>query len=225
MEMKLDRSWHKFLGSYMRSGELKQTILFVQKQYDEKKLVYPARQNVLVAFETAPPETVKVVILGQDPYHGPDQAMGLSFSVPESTKTPPSLRNIFKELTMELGEVSQAEAAYSGDLTCWAKQGVLLLNSVLTVEKGLPGSHASMGWESFTDNVIKTVSDKKEHVVFLLWGKYAQEKISLIDDKKHLVLTAPHPSPFSAHKGFFGCDHFLQTNRYLKKHLKQPITW
>ena len=161
------------------------------------------------------------MILGQDPYHGPHQAHGLSFSVPDGIKPPPSLQNIYKELKNDLGK----DIPTSGNLEHWARQGVLLLNATLTVRASLAGSHQGLGWENFTDSIIKIISDKKEHVVFILWGKYAQAKISLIDQSKHLVLSAPHPSPFSAHTGFFGSKPFSKTNTYLEKHGLGKIEW
>ena len=164
---------------------------------------------------------MKVVLLGQDPYHGDGQAHGLSFSVPDNIAIPPSLRNIYKELAADLGTT----IPQSGNLEHWATQGVLLLNSTLTVERGKPGSHQGLGWETFTDAVIKKISDEKDHVVFLLWGKFAEKKSALIDDRKHLILTAPHPSPLSAYTGFLGCKHFSTCNAYLKKTGQTPINW
>jgi uracil-DNA glycosylase len=176
---------------------------------------------VFYALELCPFETVRVVILGQDPYHGPGQAHGLSFSVPDGVKPPPSLQNIYKEIAADLG----TPVPTSGNLEHWAKDGVLLLNATLTVQNGLPGSHQGWGWEQFTDSIIKKVSDEKEHVVFLLWGKYAQAKANLIEDSKHLILMAPHPSPFSAHTGFLGCKHFSKTNQYLASQGLPPVHW
>lgn len=186
-----------------------------------KKTVYPPPKLVFNAFEHCPFESLKVVILGQDPYHGPGQAMGLSFSVPDGVKTPPSLRNMYKEIKDDTG----ADVPESGNLERWANQGVLLLNATLTVEKGNAGSHQGLGWEQFTDAVIKTISDEKEHVVFMLWGNYARGKKELIDASKHLILEAPHPSPFSADRGFFGCKHFSKCNAYLLKYNRTAIDW
>ena len=183
--------------------------------------VYPPAPLVFNALKLCPPTKVKVVILGQDPYHGPGQAIGLSFSVPNGAKVPPSLQNIYKEIAVDLDQPIPT----SGDLKHWAKQGALLLNSTLTVESGNAGSHQGKGWEQFTDQIIKTVSNEREHVVFLLWGKFAESKSDLIDESKHLILTAPHPSPLSAHRGFFGCKHFSQTNEYLKNHSIKEIKW
>lgn len=183
--------------------------------------VFPPQPLIFHAFNLCPLSNVKVVILGQDPYHGEGQAHGLSFSVQDGVKIPPSLKNIYKEIHSDLG----VEIPESGNLERWATQGVLLLNATLTVLPGKPGSHQGKGWEEFTDAVIKTVSDEKEHVVFLLWGNFARSKAPLIDSSKHLVLEAPHPSPFSAHTGFFGCKHFSQTNTYLQTHNLPTIVW
>jgi uracil-DNA glycosylase len=183
--------------------------------------IYPARAKIFAAFERTPFEQVRVVIVGQDPYHGPGQAMGLSFSVPRGVAVPPSLRNIFTELGSDLG----VERPTHGDLTAWADQGVLLLNSSLTVRAGAAGSHARAGWQPITDAAIRAVSDQREHVVFLLWGTHARSKASLIDPSRHLVLEAAHPSPLSASKGFFGCHHFSRANAYLREHGQPPIDW
>jgi uracil-DNA glycosylase len=183
--------------------------------------VYPTEENIFAALNLCPLGKVKVVILGQDPYHGPDQAHGLAFSVPDDIAIPPSLQNIYKEIATDIG----IPIPLSGNLTKWAEQGVLLLNSTLTVAAGKPLSHAKYGWEQFTDAVITLVSEKHDNVVFLLWGSFAVSKRPLIDEGKHLVLTAPHPSPLSAYRGFFGCRHFSQCNDYLLAHHKQPIRW
>lgn len=184
--------------------------------------VYPSLETVFRVFELCPFDTVKVVLLGQDPYHGKGQAMGLSFSVPESTRLPPSLRNIYKEIE---NEFKAPMTTASGDLTRWATQSVLLLNSILTVRAGSPGSHQEIGWEEFTDAVVRALSEKHEHLVFMLWGKYAKEKGAHIDRSKHLVLESPHPSPYSASTGFFGNGHFKTANEYLAQHGKKPIDW
>lgn len=225
MQVDLGQSWRTALGDYLQNPQFHTITSFAERQYELQKTIYPKPENVFASFRTTPFDDVKVVILGQDPYHGPRQAMGLSFSVPSNIKNPPSLQNIFKELAAELGEKSQAETVYGGDLSSWAEQGVLLLNAVLTVEHGKPGSHAGKGWEDFTNHVIKTISDKKQHVVFFLWGKYAAQKTALIDSSKHLILTAPHPSPLSAHRGFYGCNHFKKTNEYLEQHGRRSINW
>ena len=183
--------------------------------------VFPPPKCIFNAFTLCPFEKVKVVILGQDPYHGDGQAHGLSFSVPEHVGIPPSLQNIYKEIVAEMGGAMPK----SGNLEHWAKQGVLLLNATLTVRAHTAGSHQGKGWEEFTDAVIKTLSDKKEHLVFLLWGNYAKKKSELIDWEKHLVLESAHPSPFSAANGFFGNNHFVQTNEYLKKWGLREVGW
>ena len=220
MDVKVEPSWKAALQSEFEKPYFAELTAKVKEAYLEKT-VYPAPKNIFNALELCPLDAVKVVILGQDPYHGPGQAHGLSFSVPDDIKTPPSLQNIYKEIKSDIG----TDIPESGNLERWAKQGVLLLNATLTVEKSQAGSHQGWGWETFTDAIIKTVSDQKEHVVFLLWGKHAQAKEDLIDGSKHLILKAPHPSPFSAHTGFFGCKHFSQTNEYLKKNGLEEIEW
>jgi uracil-DNA glycosylase len=187
----------------------------------KNRTVYPSKENLFNAFELTPLKKVKVVILGQDPYHGEGQAHGLSFSVQSGVKIPPSLRNIYTELSADTGKSIPS----SGNLEHWAKQGVFLLNSTLTVEDGQAGFHQGWGWERFTDEVIGVISQKQKHVVFLLWGKFAHDKSGLIDESKHLILKAPHPSPLSAHRGFFGCRHFSQTNEYLQQKNVEPICW
>ncbi len=187
----------------------------------EKKLIYQQSSKIYKPDDTTTIEDVNVVILGQDPYHNPGQAMGLSFSVPKGTQIPPSLRNIYRELSTSL-DIAPAD---HGDLTKWAEQGVFLLNAMLTVERNQPGSHQRSGWQYFTDASIKAISDQREHVVFMLWGAFAQKKAVLIDAEKHLVLESPHPSPFSAHRGFFGNNHFVLANEYLVKHGREPINW
>lgn len=183
--------------------------------------VFPVEENIFRAFHKTSLAEVKVVILGQDPYHVPNQANGLAFSVSNDMKLPPSLKNIYKELQQDIN----CQFYQLGDLTPWAAQGVLLLNTTLTVNKSKPGSHQKQGWERFTDAVIQQVSNEKEHIVFLLWGNYARAKKVLIDESKHLVLEAAHPSPFSAYNGFFGSNHFSKTNKYLRKHGKSEINW
>ncbi len=220
MDLNLEPSWKKILKDEFAKPYFEQLKNEVESAY-QNSTIYPAAQNIFEAFNLCPFETVKVVIIGQDPYHGQNQAHGLSFSVPNNVKIPPSLKNIYKEIEADIGTPISA----SGNLEHWAKQGVLLLNATLTVAEGQPGSHHHLGWETFTNAVIKKISTDKEHVVFLLWGKYAGSKATLIDREKHLVLTAPHPSPFSAHTGFFGCRHFSKTNEYLKAHRQTPITW
>ncbi|MDN5061518.1 uracil-DNA glycosylase [Aliarcobacter butzleri] len=193
----------------------------IDKRY-ENSIVFPEKQNIFKAFSLTEFEDLKVVILGQDPYHGIGQAQGLSFSTPSNIKNPPSMVNILKEINDDLGKKSVCE---DGDLTPWAKQGIMLLNTILTVEQGLPKSHHNLGWEIFTDNIIKYISDNKENVIFLLWGSPAISKTKLIDKNKHFILTAPHPSPLSVYRGFYGCKHFSKTNEILKKLNKEEIIW
>ncbi|KLE05767.1 uracil-DNA glycosylase [Aliarcobacter butzleri] len=193
----------------------------IDKRY-ENSIVFPEKQNIFKAFSLTKFEDLKVVILGQDPYHGIGQAQGLSFSTPSNIKNPPSMVNILKEINDDLGKKSVCE---DGDLTPWAKQGIMLLNTILTVEQGLPKSHHNLGWEIFTDNIIKYISDNKENVIFLLWGSPAISKTKLIDKNKHFILTAPHPSPLSVYRGFYGCKHFSKTNEILKKLNKEEIIW
>lgn len=194
---------------------------FLKSAYLAKKIIYPAKADYFAAFQSTPFDRVKVVILGQDPYHGPGQAHGLSFSVRPGVAPPPSLVNIFEELKRDLG----VRPPRHGYLQSWAEEGVLLLNSTLTVEAGKPGSHRGQGWETFTDQAINRLSQARENLVFLLWGSFAQKKAELIDNKKHLILTAPHPSPLSAYRGFFGCKHFSIANDYLKTRGIAPIHW
>lgn len=214
-------SWSDLLADEKQQPYFQQLIERVEHAR-QSTVVYPPKDDVFNALTLTPPEQVKVVILGQDPYHGPGQAHGLSFSVPEGIKIPPSLRNMFKALAIDYPDIVLPQ---NGDLTPWAEQGVLLLNTVLTVEQGKAHSHAKWGWETFTDTVIRKVSDATEHVVFLLWGAHAQKKAALIDGRKHCILTAPHPSPLSAHRGFFDANHFRKTNAYLQQHGRQPVTW
>jgi uracil-DNA glycosylase len=221
MDVRIEASWRTALQEEFEKPYFAALSAAVRDAYLGKEPVYPPPRSVFSAFSLCPFPAVKVVILGQDPYHGAGQAHGLSFSVPEGVRLPPSLQNIYKELRDDLGVPIKA----SGNLEHWAKQGVLLLNATLTVEAGKPGSHQKRGWEEFTDSVIRKLSDEKEHLVFILWGKYAENKGSIIDSTKHLVLTAAHPSPFSAYNGFFGSKPFSASNEYLKMHGKQPIEW
>lgn len=221
MQGDIEISWKKALAEEFMKPYYKKLISTVHKAYNESNLIYPPSKYVFHAFAHCPFDSVKVVILGQDPYHNYGQAHGLSFSVQEGITIPPTLKNIFRELSTDM----QIPVPLTGDLTPWADQGVLLLNAVLTVQEGTPGSHQGIGWETFTDAVIQKISDMHEHVVFILWGKYAGDKRMYIDTSKHLVLTAPHPSPLSAYRGFFGCKHFSQTNTYLSMHGKAPIRW
>lgn len=220
MDVKIEESWKDAIGDQFEKPYFHTLAGFVRSEY-QTKTIYPKASNIFAAFNETPFDQVKVVILGQDPYHGPNQAHGLSFSVLEGVRIPPSLSNIYKEIQSDLGQ----SISDSGNLDRWAKQGVLLLNATLTVEAGKPGSHQHKGWEEFTDAVIKILNDKREHLVFMLWGSYAQKKGEHIDQKKHLVLSAAHPSPFSADRGFFGSRHFSQANAYLILHDIEPITW
>ena len=221
MEVKIESSWKEVLSTVFKSTYFLQTASHIKTELATGATIFPAGNAIFNAFNQTPFNDVKVVILGQDPYHGSGQAMGLSFSVPEGVKPPPSLVNIFKELKSDIG----LPIPTSGDLTPWAKQGVLLLNAVLTVRENEPASHAKIGWMHFTDAVIRKISDEKKGIVFLLWGKFAEQKQVLIDETKHFVLKAAHPSPFSADKGFFGCKHFSKTNELLAKQGLQVIDW
>jgi uracil-DNA glycosylase len=221
MSVKIEESWRKVLAPEFEKPYFQHLIAFVKGEY-ATTTVYPAGAQIFHAFEACPFDKVKVVILGQDPYHGKGQAHGLSFSVAPGVRTPPSLHNIFKELQSDL---PGTPAPPDGNLDRWAQQGVLLLNATLTVRASDPGSHQKKGWEQFTDAVIQQISDRKEHVVFILWGAYAQKKGEIIDAKKHLVLKAAHPSPYAADRGFFGSRPFSQTNAYLEQHGEQPIHW
>lgn len=215
------QNWHPSIKTLLETQSMVDLKLFLQQQKQAKKVIFPHSKNWFKAFELTAFDKVKVIILGQDPYHGLGQAHGLSFSVVQGVKKPPSLGNIFKELHSDLN----IEPSQSGDLTHWATQGVLLLNSVLTVEAHQAASHANQGWEVFTDSIIKTLSEQRQHLVFILWGAYAQKKALFIDKDKHLILTATHPSPLSAHRGFLGCRHFSKANDYLKMHNQQVINW
>jgi len=220
MKLILPSNWRSYLHEEVSKPSFKDLVRALTLAY-KNRIVYPTPENVFNAFKLTPLGNIKVVILGQDPYHGEDQAHGLSFSVLNGTKVPPSLRNIYKELAADI----DVGIPTSGNLEQWAAQGVFLLNSTLTVEDGQAGFHQGWGWEIFTDEVIRVISQEQPHVVFLLWGKFAQEKANLIDDSKHLLLKAPHPSPLSAHRGFFGCKHFSQANEYLRKNNIEPIRW
>jgi uracil-DNA glycosylase len=219
--IQLEPSWLFHLEAEFAQPYMIELKAFLRQQKQQGKTIYPAGSAYFNAFQHAPVDQVKVVILGQDPYHGPGQAHGLSFSVPPGIKPPPSLANIFKEMDSDLG----IPVAAHGCLSPWADQGVLLLNSVLTVEQGLAASHQGKGWETFTDKVIQVINDQLQGVVFLLWGAYAQRKGAMIDRQRHLVLQAPHPSPLSAHRGFLGCRHFSKANDYLQAHGQSPIEW
>lgn len=216
----IEKSWEEVLGNEFEKDYFVKLVDFVEKEYSNKE-IFPEMKNIFRAFNETSFEQVKVVILGQDPYHGAGQAEGLCFSVPEGVKMPPSLKNIFKEIKDDIG----GEMPENGSLENWARQGVLLLNSTLTVEAGKAGSHQKKGWEEFTDEVIKILNIERENLVFILWGNYAKKKGSFIDRERHLVLEAAHPSPFSAYNGFFGCKHFSKTNDYLKGNGLNVIKW
>ena len=214
-------SWHAELSDQFELPYMQALVFFLQEQERLNKTIYPTFEQRFTALEVTPLDNVKVVILGQDPYHQPDQAHGLCFSVLPGIKPPPSLVNIYKELKTDL----DIEPVSHGYLEAWAEQGVLLLNSVLTVEQSKAGSHQGRGWELFTDQVIRVVNERCENVVFMLWGGYAQKKGKSINRERHLVLTAPHPSPLSSYRGFFGCKHFSQANEYLSEHGRPIIQW
>ncbi len=216
----MHNSWFEALESELNKEYMEGLRNFLIDKKSNSEVIYPPNKKIFNCLEITPLHSVKLVILGQDPYHGIGQANGLAFSVEKGMTLPPSLQNIFKEIKSDL----RLEPPKNGDLTFWANQGVLLLNSVLTVGKGNPGSHAGQGWEIFTDKIIEVLNDK-ENLVFMLWGSYAQKKGSNIDHKIHKVLKAPHPSPLSAHRGFFGCKHFSKANAYLEKKGKLPIKW
>lgn len=222
MDVKIEPSWKEVLKEEFSKQYFLNAVTFIKTEKAAGKVIYPPGPLIFNAFAQTPFNKLKVVILGQDPYHGPGQAHGLSFSVQNGVKPPPSLINIFKEIQTDIGVAMPHEY---GNLTRWAEQGVLLLNAALTVRAGEPFSHAKIGWAEFTDGVIKKISDEKKGIVFLLWGKFAQEKVQLIDETRHYVLKAAHPSPFSADKGFFGCRHFSKTNEILTKNGQQPIDW
>ena len=223
-DVKIEASWKKALEHEFGETYFEELTDFVKKEYAEQK-IYPAPKNIFRAFELTPFNDVKIVILGQDPYHGAHQAIGLSFAVEKGITLPPSLRNIYKELESDLGKPLPEETRSDGDLTRWAEQGVLLLNATLTVRAGAAGSHQGKGWEQFTDAAIKALSDGREHLVFILWGNYARQKRTLIDTSKHLVIESAHPSPFSAASGFFGSKPFSKANEYLERHHEKPIDW
>jgi len=216
----IEESWKAILADEFNKPYFNELKAFLIEERT-KFTVYPTRQNIFNAFNCTPFDSVKVVILGQDPYHGPGQAHGLSFSVPEGIKPPPSLVNIFKELKSDIGQPIPT----TGNLESWAKQGVLMLNATLTVRANEAGSHQKKGWEQFTDTVIKTISDEKTGILFLLWGRFAKDKAQLIDASKHYILKAAHPSPFSAYNGFMGCKHFSKTNELLVNQGFEPISW
>lgn len=222
MEVHIEASWKALLKNEFTQPYFQQVVTFLKTEKAAGKIIYPPGALIFNAFNQTPADKLKVVILGQDPYHGAGQAHGLSFSVPNGIKPPPSLVNIFKEIQSDIGIPMPKDY---GNLTRWAEQGILLLNAALTVRANEPFSHAKFGWAQFTDAVIQNISDQKSGIIFLLWGKFAQEKQILIDETKHYVLKAAHPSPFSADKGFFGCKHFSKTNELLVKKGLAPIDW
>lgn len=223
MERKVDieLEWKEALSDFFATEKFAKLTNFVREEY-LSKTVYPKPEEVFKAFWLTPFSKVKVVILGQDPYHGTHQAHGLCFSVPQGIIPPPSLKNIYKEIEDDLGIKKDFN---DGNLEPWAEQGVLLLNAILTVVAHQPASHSKKGWEEFTDHVIKTLSNKRENLVFILWGNYARSKKTLIDQTKHLILESTHPSPLSAYSGFFGCKHFSKANKYLEEHRIKKISW
>ena len=219
--VKLEPSWKERVGAYLDRPDMQALAEFLRSELRSGKVIFPPPKQIFAALEATPFDQVKVVILGQDPYHGPGQAHGLCFSVQPGVAVPPSLRNMYVELQRDLG----FSPPRHGCLTRWAEQGVLLLNAVLTVEQGLANSHQGKGWEGFTDSIIDTLNREREGLVFMLWGSYAQAKGKLIDSRRHCVLKAPHPSPLSAHRGFIGCGHFSAANEYLMRHGKSPVDW
>jgi uracil-DNA glycosylase len=221
MDVQMESSWKAILQKEFSRSYFQQIIAHLKSEKATKAIIFPPGPQIFNGFEKTPFDKLKVVILGQDPYHGPGQAHGLSFSVPDEVKVPPSLVNIFKELKNDIGMAIPA----TGNLTPWAEQGVLLLNAVLTVRANEPASHAKIGWMDFTNAVIQKISNEKKGIVFLLWGKFAHEKQIFIDATKHHILKAAHPSPFSADKGFFGCKHFSKTNELLMQQGIEPINW
>ena len=219
--IRLEPSWKSRVGDYLARPEMQALAQFLREEKARGKRIYPPGPQIFAALDATPFDQVKVVILGQDPYHGPGQAHGLCFSVPPSVDVPPSLLNIFKEIERDLG----IPRPQNGYLMPWAQQGVLLLNAVLTVEAGQAGSHQGKGWEGFTDHIVETLDRERDGLVFLLWGSYAQAKGRIIDARRHCVLRAPHPSPLSAHRGFIGCGHFGAANRWLAGRGLAPIDW
>jgi uracil-DNA glycosylase len=217
----IERGWKAALSEEFFKPYFQDIKSFLVEEKKRGETIYPAASNIFKAFDQTPFDKVKVVILGQDPYHGPGQAHGLSFSVPRGIAAPPSLQNIFKEIELDL----QIPRPAHGDLSSWADQGVLLLNAFLTVRASQPASHSKIGWDNFTDAAIQRLSEWREGIVFMLWGKFAQQKAALIEDNSHLILSAPHPSPFSANRGFFGCNHFSKSNQFLMERGLNPIDW
>lgn len=230
--VRLHPSWRRWLDAEFQLPYMQALRAFLAEEKRRRKVIYPRGASIFAALDSTPFEQVRVVIIGQDPYHGPGQAHGLCFSVQPGVPEPPSLHNIFAEINDDLGALDEAEGRPRrriplgrGCLSSWAQQGVLLLNAVLTVEHGRAGSHQGKGWERFTDRIVSVLNDERDGLVFLLWGGYAQRKGAIVDARRHLVLTAPHPSPLSAHRGFLGCRHFSQADRYLAQQGQAPIDW
>jgi len=219
--IKLDDKWLKVLNEEFETEYFQKLKKFLQEEKQSSQIVYPPSSQIFAALNYTPLEKVKIVILGQDPYHGQGQANGLCFSVSEGITPPPSLKNIYKEIESDLGFKPPSH----GNLSSWSKHGVLLLNTVLTVRAGMPASHQNIGWETFIDAIISKLNSQRSNLVFLLWGNFARGKKALIDSEKHLILEAAHPSPFSAYNGFFGCKHFSKANDYLKRHQINPVNW
>jgi uracil-DNA glycosylase len=222
--IRLEASWKEALRAEFGEPYMKQLRTFLAAEKRSGKTIFPPGSEMFAALDATPLTGVKVVIIGQDPYHGPNQAHGLSFSVRPGVPQPPSLQNIFKEIADEFPD-GPGFSDNQGCLEPWARQGVLLLNAVLSVERGRAGSHQGRGWETFTDRIVSCLNGEREHLVFLLWGSYAQRKGAQVDRARHCVLSAPHPSPLSAHRGFFGCNHFRDANAYLMRHGIEPIDW
>ncbi|MCP5181051.1 MAG: uracil-DNA glycosylase [Pseudomonadales bacterium] len=223
--VQLEASWRTALATEFEASYMQALRDFLSREKAARKVIYPPGKAIFAALDMCPVEQVKVVIIGQDPYHGPGQAHGLCFSVQSGVPQPPSLHNIFQEIDSDLGGGKHHMPRDRGCLDAWARQGVLLLNAVLTVERGRAGSHQGKGWERFTDRIVGLLNERREGLVFLLWGSYAQKKGQIVDRHRHCVLEAPHPSPLSAHRGFFGCRHFSRANAYLESRGQAPIDW
>ncbi len=229
--VRLEATWKTALADEFEQPYMQALRDFLAGEKQRRKVIYPPGSEIFAALDATPLPAVRVVIIGQDPYHGPNQAHGLCFSVRPGVALPPSLENIFKEVRSDMtdpnvpGGRADGRLGDNGSLLGWARQGVLLLNAVLTVERGRAGAHQGRGWEQFTDRIVEIIDREREHVVFMLWGSYAQKKGQRVDRRRHEVLTAPHPSPLSAHRGFFGCRHFSRANRYLLAHGQPPIDW
>ena len=223
--VRLEASWKEVLGAEFEKSYMLRLRQFLQREKQAQKVIYPRGDHIFHALDLTPLADAKAVIIGQDPYHAPRQAHGLCFSVPSGVRLPPSLENIFQEINDDLGGPGRRLDGSQGCLAPWARQGVLLLNAVLTVERGRANSHQGQGWETFTDEIVSVLDGKRDGLVFLLWGSYAQRKGDIVDRDRHCVLTAPHPSPLSAHRGFFGCRHFSKANAYLESRGVAPIDW